>query len=215
MKTILSLVVALIGISGVHAQTVEKLKTGDTVIVQTGSAIQTGSGPIEWKMRNPVTRILTIEPNGDRTYTLPSGRFSVKLNKEHSAIRTSSGEVPEEARFRRMIPGIKPGDTWKFKTTWSGRGCVSDSNYLAIAKQGEPYTLLINGKEVVLQNIIRIDYTGDAGASCSNSPGRADAWAIYSPDLNEVIEYEFATYFGPFVYFSGKSIVKEVVFKRE
>lgn len=183
----------------------EKLKTGDVLRIRYGSATQVGGQPFEWKMGSPVARTLSIAPNGERTLTLTSGEIRVIYDRDHNQIYAAvSGVLPEKARGKRMVQGVRPGMTWEFSTEHSDGRCTSKSTHTATAKEGGDAEVVINNVPVRVSTI-RVDFSGPAENNCANQTGKSTGWTVYSPDLDEVLQSQYTLFFGSFVYFGVRS----------
>lgn len=170
------------------------LRDGSIIVIQKYKGEPIPSGGVNFRDTERGQFTFRRQPNGDRHYLAEDGSVHHGNDARHTTVILEREPIPEMKRFIRFPPGrdLRPDMEWDTSVVEKTSCGDKSFEYRAHSKQGESYTLILDGKEHVVSTI-QITYRATLFI-CPDSTGQhyGKRWerkwvALYVPSLDEFV----------------------------
>ena len=208
MKKILTLLVvataALLCSGSVLSQALPEVRTGDKLTWLFTPYDENAKQIVPLPAKEEVA-VLTINPaNGDREYTYTEGTKLVKNSQFGPKVARDERVYNDKKMFNVLQGTPVVGQTWSLEaeeniTSGQQARCTKRQFSLsATVLLGPTVTIRVRGVETLVKTLlIKQEGTRYYGVCLS---GPATFSYLYSPELNEVVQVDYVSYFRTFVY---------------
>lgn len=194
MKSILvALLLTSVFSSGVCFGQSNAIRSGTTLNQRYHVAEQKGNQPVSFISKGGRALKVTIDENGNRTYTFSDGSLFGVYDKYLTRTNYRGKNVDERYRFRVLPDKLEAGTNWKVHTGWYSQQCGEvKAVYLATAKTGPTITISASGKQNSLSSFI-LEFDGTAYDTVCGSR-KSKRTIIYSPELGDSVFDEYIAF---------------------